>query len=308
MAKAMEKRARLKAQKAQQEEAAAAKVMQYDMATDNPHLARTVAAEIISDSTEGNDEAAGGGGAKTRERGRDETEEEYAQRRQARRGTEGGAAAEKVASKPANVTRRVTGLGMGGNGGDGEKEGAAKGGAPRQRARAPPATADDPAGQFDRMTNLEELTAGFADAVKEKRSGMVIAGLERIVEMCMKDSKLKIDDSLNAALLHHVVESMSWSKDNLVLVLSGCCALACLTKTKAAYPRTIWEAAANSGAIPALLSALTTLGPRFDHPAREALAHVTKNDKKAMQKCIDAGCGWLPALQKELAAADKAKK
>ena len=46
----------------------------------------------------------------------------------------------------------------------------------------------------------------------------------------------------------------------------------------------------------------------MDHPAREAIAHVTKNDKRAVQKAVDAGCDWLPALQKELAAAEKAKK
>ena len=86
------------------------------------------------------------------------------------------------------------------------------------------------------------------------------------------------------------------------------CALACLTKTNAAYPRTIWDAAAAAGALPALISALSVLGPRFDHPAREAIAHVTKNDKRAVQKAVDAGCDWLPALQKELAAAEKAKK
>ena len=162
-------------------------------------------------------------------------------------------------------------------------------------------------GQFDCMSSLEELGGGFRNAVAAKMSGVVIAGMERIVEMCMKDAKLKIDDALKASLMAPVVESMSWSKDNLVLVLSGCCALACLSKTKAQYPRTIWDAASQAGAIPTLLSALATLGPRFDHPAREALANVTKNDKKAIQRCVDAGCDWLPALQKELAAADKAK-
>ena len=232
-----------------------------------------------------------------------ETEEEYMQRRKSRRGDGGGGGG--GGGKAAAF--KVEGLRLDGCGDDGSGEDAGAT-ASTPRAAKKLQCDDGDTAQFDSMRELSEIMEPLDAAVGKKNLGVVVAGLERVVEICMKDVKLKIVDSTKAAFLVPIVRCMSWSKENLVLILSGCCALACLTKSTSRYPRTIWEAAAEAKDIPALISALKTLGPRFDQPAREALANVVKNDKKATEGAVKAGADWLPSFIKEQAEKEMALK
>ena len=108
-----------------------------------------------------------------------------------------------------------------------------------------------------------------------------------------QDTKNKIDDKIKAPLISHVCETMRWGELNLALITIASCALACLTMSKAPYPRLIWDAAESSAAIPACISALKTLGPHFDTPVKDALSNICKNNKELTQQAIKKGAKFL---------------
>jgi hypothetical protein len=155
---------------------------------------------------------------------------------------------------------------------------------------------------FGQIKTLPDLEKPLYEAVQHRKEGACLAALERIVQLCQADTAMKIDEKFKAPLLEPVVEVMGWAKKNLVLICIGCCAITCLAKSAKPYPRTIWDASDRCKCVPALVSAMGSLGT-FDSVARDALKNVTKNNKQAIAQAVKLGADFLQAEPPNKAAA-----
>ena len=267
--------AREAAKLAQQSEAQAATLMRYQLAQDNPHLARTVAGEIIRDAA-----------------GVDARAKRRADGAAQNRGDDSDGASDVTSEVAADVA--AGGPVDAAEGGAVDGAGYATGPPKLRTAPTNASLKRSSTGTLSlRTANFDALLTPLQEAVDSHEQTAVTAVLERIVELTMADKKVLIIDEMKAPYIRPVVKCIQFDKDNVLMVLASCCALACLTKSKAPYPRKIQDAAAEAGVVPALLAAITVLGEAFDHPAREALRNTTKNDKKLTDQAVRGGATWL---------------
>ena len=142
--------------------------------------------------------------------------------------------------------------------------------------------------------HLEQIVQVLTDSVESGKTASAVAGLERVVELCMADeAKPRIKDADKVATIAPVAGCMKVWLDTTVVQAMGCCALACLTRCTKPYPRAQQSAADEANCITLVIKAIKTLGKTFDQPAREALANITKNDKQLTKKAIEEGAAWL---------------
>ena len=123
-----------------------------------------------------------------------------------------------------------------------------------------------------------------------------LAGLERVIEICMADEKKpRMSDEERCKLITPVAQCMKEWQPAMAVQAMGCCALACATRSKKPYPRKIQEAANEANCIKLLVKALSMLGTTFDQPGREALHNIIKNDEGLTKQAVAAGASWLTA-------------
>ena len=249
------------AEKAQEREQTASAVMTYELATENPHLARTRAQEAV------------GGG-------------------------------ELQVSKG-----EVLGIAGFEKPGDKKKE--------QPKLKKSQSYLDDldmpiPYASF---TDLAPLGKLIQRSTEKQKQAVCMASLERVVQLCMADTKGRIKDEEREPVVNDTVHAMLSPafKESMLLIAIGSCALAALTTSKKPYPRTLQQAVLDSGGITVLVKAVKTLGPNgLDPPAKEALVNACRNNPANAKAAVKAGADWelQPAtgsqrnLTEELVAAD----
>ena len=100
---------------------------------------------------------------------------------------------------------------------------------------------------------------------------------------------------MRAALIPHVVATLGWGEHNFAVLTLGCCALASLSKSRVRYPRKIWEAVDECGAVAELLEVLKTYDGAvgIGGACREALVNVTRGNKDTLAVVVKAGHEWI---------------